>query len=326
MTLLELVMVMFLLAVVLGVGLGALTELDLGRKQAVGLVESVLRSARNTALASQAPARVRVDLKGGRLHAESPLVVASYAFEGRRVTGFGPDGSAEPEDFDERGFVGACFAPAGRPKVTLEIPLQRDPACDFALGFVVKLAVLRETDGAGRILTLGAPDRPTFALELGRTGALRGRFTTRVGEYPAERAGEQVVLSSPPDLVPVGRWVELEMRHDRARFELLVDGVVVAFEESESAVWLTEGPLVLSDPALPFPGRIDSLTISAQVVGDPGVLPDSVTFAPDSAPLVQFVPGGALDRRVHADLPRIGLVFEDGERVDVSVGLFGTVE
>jgi hypothetical protein len=242
------------------------------------------------------------------------------------VTGFGPDGSAEPEDFDPRGYVGACFRPAGQPKVTLEIPLQRDPACDFALGFVVKLAVLRETGGSGRILTLGSPDRPTFALELGRTGALRGRFTTRVGEYPGERAGEQVVLSSPPDLVPVGRWVELEMRHDRARFELLVDGVVVAFEESASAVWRTEGALVLSDPALPFPGRIDSLVISAQVEGEPGVLPETVTFAPDSAPLVQFVPGGALDRRVHSDLPRVGLLFEDGERVDVSVGLFGTVE
>lgn len=326
MTLLELVMVMLLLAVLMGVGIGALTELDLGRKQAVGLVESVLRSARNTALASHAPARVRVDLKGGRLWAESPLTVASYAFEGRRVTGFGPDGSAEPEDFDPQGFVGACFRPAGRQKVTLEIPLQRDPACDFEQGFVVKLAVQRETGASGRILTLGPPDRPTFALELGGTGALRGRFTTRVGEVPNDRAGEQVVLSSPPDLVPVGRWVELEMRHDRARFELLVDGVVVAFEESESPVWRTEGALVLSDPALPFPGRIDSLSIAAQVEGDPGILPDTVTFAPDSAALVQFVPGGALDRRVHSDLPRIGLVFEDGTRADVSVGLFGTVE
>jgi hypothetical protein len=29
---------------------------------------------------------------------------------------------------------------------------------------------------------------------------------------------------------------------------------------------------------------------------------------------------------VHADVPRIGLLFEDGERRDVSVGLFGTVQ
>lgn len=326
MTLLELMLVMFLLALVLGVGLGTLTELDLGRSQAAGLVKNVLRSAQNTALASHAPSRVRLDPATGRIQAESAFVVATYSFEDRRITGHGPDGEADGDDFEERGFVGACFAPRGRPKITARIPLQRDPACDFTLGFIVRVAVLRETAGSGRVFSLGGADSPTLALELGRSGALRGRFRTRVGERNSDRPGEMVVLSSPGELVPVGRWVELEMRYDRARFELLVDGVVVAREANDAYVWRTTEELVLSDDALPFPGLIDNLVISAQVEGDPGILPPSVTFAPDSARAVQFAAGGGLDRLVHADVPRIGLVFEDGERLDVSVGLFGTVQ
>lgn len=325
MTLLELIMVMLLLALVLGVGLGALSEHDLARSQAAGLVRNVIQSAENTALASHAPARVRIDPASGRIQAETALVVATYAFEEQRISGYGPDGEADAEDFDARGFVGACFHPGGRPKVTARIPLQRDPASDFTLGFVVRVAVLRESGASGRVLSLGS-DPPTLALELNASGALRGRFRTRVGERNSDRAGEVVVLSSPPELVPIGRWVELEMRYDRARFELLVDGVVVAREENDAYVWRTDGPLVLSDDGLPFPGKLDSLVVSAQIEGDPGVLPDSVTFAPDSAKTIQFAAGGGLDRLVHADVPRIGLLFEDGERVDISVGLFGTVE
>jgi type II secretory pathway pseudopilin PulG len=326
MTLLELLLVMFLLALVLGVGLGALSELDLARSQAAGLVKNVLQSAQNTALASHAPARVRVDPATGRIQAESALVVATYTFEGGGLTGFGPDGEVDPEDLEPRGFVGACFAPRGRPKVTARIPLERDPGCDFTLGFVVRVAVLRETAGAGRVFSLGGAEAPTLALELGTSGALRGRFRTRVGERGSDRPGEMVVLTSPGGLVPVGRWVELEMRYDRAQFELLVDGVVVAAQPEEAFVWRTSEELVLSDDALPFPGLIDSLSLSAQVEGEPGILPASVTFAPDSARAVRFAAGGGLDRAVHADVPRIGLLFEDGERRDVSVGLFGTVQ
>jgi hypothetical protein len=91
-------------------------------------------------------------------------------------------------------------------------------------------------------------------------------------------------------------------------------------------VWRTDGPLILSDDSLPFPGKLDSLVVSAQIEGEPGVLPQSFTFAPDSARTIQFAAGGGLDRLVHADVPRVGLLFEDGERKDISVGLFGTVE
>lgn len=326
MTMLELVLVIFLMALILGGGLGLFSALDLGKRQAAGLVRNVLRSAQNTAIASSAPARVRIDKTNGRLWAESLVTVGTYHFEDRSITGYGPAGAAEPEHFDERGFVGACFRPAGALRAKAEIPLQRDPACDFTHGFALGLALLRESESGGRVFSLGPPETPTLALELGKNGTLRARMRTRLGEATSERAGGTVILQSEPGLVPVGRWVQVRVRYDRARFELLIDGARVDSEEEESYVWRVDAPLVLSDASLPFPGRIDSLVIAALVVGEPSVLPESVHFVPDVPPVVQFAASGGLDRERHRDPPRIVLEFQDGSRETVTVGLYGTVE
>lgn len=356
MTLLELMLVMFLLALILGAGVGTFSAMDLGKRQAAGLVRNVLRSAQNTAIASSAPARVRLDRATGTVQAESLITVGTYHFEGQSLTGYGPAGAAEPEDFDPRGFVGACFRPAGRLKVEAEIPLSRDPAFDFTLGFALECALYRESEGGGRVLSIGPPESPTLALELGKNGALRARMKMRLpaGAPPpstlppifssagdsrppraaapvladaiSDRPGGSVILQSEPGLVPLARWVTVRVRYDRARFELLLDGAVIASQAEESYVWKVDAPLVLSDRALPFPGRIDSLVLAAMIAGEPSVLPDSVRLTADSPTVVQFAPGGGLDRAMHFDPPRIGLEFEDGSRETVLVGLYGTVE
>jgi len=326
MTLLELLAVMFILALVLGGGLGYFSSLDLGRRQAAGLVRNVLRSAQNTAIASGAPARVRIDKVKNALWAESLATVGTYHFEQQSITGFGPAGTAEPEHFDERGFVGACFRPGGVLGAEAEIPLERDPACDFTHGFSLECALFRETENSGRVFSLGSSESPTLALELGKNGALRARMRTRTGDATSDRPGGTVILQSEPGLVPVGRWMKVRMRYDRARFELLLDGALVDFEEEESFVWRVDAPLVLSDAALPFPGRIDNLVIAAMVVGDPSILPESMHFVPDVPAVVQFAASGGLDRERHRDPPRIGLEYKDGSRETVTVGLYGTVE
>ena len=52
-TLLELLLVMMILAVVVGGGLGMFAALDLGKRQAAGIVKNVLRSAQNSARPSE---------------------------------------------------------------------------------------------------------------------------------------------------------------------------------------------------------------------------------------------------------------------------------
>lgn len=326
MTLLELVLVMFLLALILGSGVGFFAAQDFGKGQAPGLVRNVLRSAQNTALASHGPARVRIDKAAGQIWAESLVTVGTYQFEAQEILGQGPAGSAAPENFDPRGYLGACFRPAGKLRATAEVPLERDPAFDFTLGFSLEIALLRETEGGGRVLALGPSDAPTVGLDLGASGALRARFRTRVGGPDSTKPGGSVILQSEPGLVGVGRWVEVRLRYDRARFELFLDDVRVAAQEEESYVWRVDAPLVLSDPALPFPGRLDSLVIAVQVAGEPTRLPESVSFSADTPALVQFAASGGLDREAHVDPPRIGLEFQDGSREAVTVGLYGTVE
>jgi len=326
MTLLELMLVMMLLALILGSGLGVFASLDLGKRQAAGLVRNVLRSAQNTAIATSGPARVRFDKTAGTLWAESLVTVGTYRFEGQSVEGFGPPGEAFPEDFDPRGFTGACFRPAGKLKSKLVIPIERDPAFDFTLGFSITCAIYRETEGGGRILFVGASDTPTVALDLSANGMLRARFRTRVGDALSDKPGGQVTATSEAGLVPIGRWMQVCMRYDRAHFELLLDGVLIATQDEEHYVWKVEAPLTLSDPALPFPGRIDELVIAALVDAPPEHLPQTVHFTPDTPPVIQFAASGGLDREAHAEAPRITLEFNDGARETVLVGLFGNVE
>ena len=326
MTMLELLLVMAILALVVGGGLGIFSSLDLGKRQAAGLVRNVLRSAQNTAIASAAPARVRIDKARNALWAESLATVGTYHFEDQSITGFGPAGSAEPELFDKRGFMGDCFRPAGQLRATAEIPLERDPACDFTHGFALECAIYRETEGGGRVFSLGSSEAPTVGLDLGANGSLRARMRTRVGNADSDQAGGTVILQSDPELVPVGRWVKVRMRYDRARFELLLDGALVDSEDEESFVWRIDSPLVVSDGSVPFPGRIDSLVIAAMVVGAPSLLPETVRFAPDAPAVVQFAASGGIDRERHRDPPRIALDYKDGSRETVTVGFYGTVE
>ncbi len=326
MTLLELILVMSLLALVLGGGLGLFAALDVGKRQAAGVVRNVVRSAENTAIARSAPARVRIDRAAGTIQAESLLVVGTYHFEGRSLAGFGPEGKTEPELFSEAGFVGAAFHPAGKLGSTAEIPLARDPACDFTHGFALECALFREGESSGRVLTLGSGEPPTLALELNGSGALRARFRSRLGDATSDKGGGQVVLQTEAGLVPVGRWMRVGMLYDRERFVVSLDGSPVASQAEHSFVWKTDGPLVLSDRTLPFPGKIDNLVLSAMVAGEPGVLPDSVRFTADTPGRIEFLSGGGLNRRFHADPPRIGLEYADGSRQVIRVGFYGTVE
>jgi hypothetical protein len=326
MTLLELVLVMFLLALVVGGGLGAFTGIDLGRAQAAGLVRSVVRSAENTAIASHAPARVVIDTAAGRLHAESLMTIGTWHFEDRKVTGQGPRGIAEPEWFDEDGYVGAAFHPAGLRGATVEIPIEGDPAFDFRLGFAIECAILRENGAGGRVLAVGGRDPYTIALDLGPSGNLRASFRSRSGDALSDRPGGQVIATSEGGLVPIGRWVTVRVLYDRRRLEVILDGIPVASQDSDAFVWDVDGPLMLSDDRYPFPGKIDSLLVATMVAGEPATLPETVAFTGDSAPVVQFLSGGALDPAVHRDPARIGLEFRDGTRLTVVVGFYGTVE
>lgn len=327
-TLLELLLVMAILGLVLGGGLGLFAALDLGKRQAVGLVKNVVRSAQNTAIATQAPARVRIDTKdgeaGGWLRAEALRVIGTWHFEGRDVKGFGMEGAAPGELFSEDGFVGEALRFVGAFGEAAVIPVNLDPAFDLTDGFALECALRWEDAGGGKAVAIGS----SVALELGRTGALRGRFRAAVEGAGAGQArrGAPVVVETPPGALSPERWSVVRLAYDREELTLTVDGVPLARTVETAPVWQVEGPLQLSDGTRPFPGSIDALVVSAVVADEPVVLPETVRFGKGTPALVHFAAGGGLDRRRHPEPVRIGLVFDDGTEALVAVGMYGTVE
>jgi hypothetical protein len=320
-TLLELLLVLFLLALLAGMSLGFLSTLDLGRRAARGLVKSVVRSAANTAVASSSRAEVRIDKAQGELHAQVLRVVGTWHFERSLAGAFGIDGTADAGLFTDDGYLGGALSFAGRYGATATIPVERDSSFDLRDGFALECAVSWEEAGGGRILSIG----DTCSLELGGAGEVRGRFTAsglRDGE-PA--AGASVVVVSPGGALSSGRWSRLRLAYDRRELALEVDGVRVASVEETAQVWRVDGPLVLSDPRRPFPGRIDELLVRAVTAGETARLPDGVTIA-EAPAAVHFAAGGALDLERHPGPVRIVLAYADGERDTIEVGSYGTVE
>ena len=96
--------------------------------------------------------------------------------------------------------------------------------------------------------------------------------------------------------------------------------------KKEAPVWHVDGPLVLSDPRLTFPGCVDGLVVSALAAGEAAKLPESVHFAAGTPAEIHFGPDGGLDRAFHPGPIQLVLEYDDGARETIAVGIYGTVE
>jgi len=322
-TLLELILVMSILALVVGAGLGMFATLDVGERQSVGLVKSVVRTAQNTALTRRSPARVRIDPGNGTVFAEVEEAVGTWHFEGGAIRGaFGMDGTVSGAEFVKDGFLGDALSFGGRRGAMAEIPVQNDPAFDLAMGFSLTCAVRREGRGGGRLLRLGQ----STGIEVYNDGSIRAWFAPVVLQKGRRVRGGRVVIQTPKGIVPTGPWRRLRVDYDRALFRVSVDGRVVAEEEESAEIWPVEGPMILSDRQNPFPGSLDSLVVAVVVASETAVLPAGVTFHPQVPTIVYFDAGGGLDRQRHLDPITLGLVFADGSEAPVHVGFYGALQ
>jgi hypothetical protein len=324
MTLMELLLVMTILAVVLGTGVGAFASLDFGKRQARGLVKNVLRSAQNSAIARQAPARVHVDHARGAITAEAMEVIGTWRFEERKVAGAGYVGGqiAGGALFVEDGFLGDALYLDGRPGSHAEIPVQRDPAFDLRDGFSLECVLRREGGSGGQPVVIGE----VAGIDVTNQGALRGWLIPAVEERGQLKRGGRVLVESEPGLAKVGEWVRVKLEYDRAELVLSVDGVRAGARGEAAQVWPVERPMLLSGRQFPFQGAIDDLVIACVVASDETALPESVRFSADTPRDVWFAPGGGLDRARHPLPVILTLEFDDGHRERILVGAYGTVD
>jgi len=323
-TLIEVLIVISLIALLLGIGLGAFTRLDFGERVSVSLVQNVLRAAHNGAIARGAPARVRIDAVEGSLHAEGQTVIGTWHFEALPIEGaFDLDGVHAGGELVD-GFVGSALSFAGEPSRShATIPVETDPAWDLRLGFAIQCA-LSTAGGGGSLLDLGAG---VVGLTTTENGSIQGWLTSEIVDpQGAVVRGPRAVVTSPPGVLRPDRWTQVELRYDRARLALLVDRIAVAEVAEDAPVWKLEGPLVISPGTSAWPGAIDNLVVSAVVGDEASRLPRSVAFAPGTPREIVFAAGGGLDRQFHREPVELRLELEDGRRLAIRVNLFGTVE
>jgi prepilin-type N-terminal cleavage/methylation domain-containing protein len=322
MTLIELLMVMALLGLLLGAGVGMLSSLDLGHRASVGLVQNVIRSARNSAVARGAPARVRLD-PSGTITAEAMEVVGTWHFEGDLVGAFGFRGVNSGGVYVDDGWIGRALSFAGQGGSYAEFPVGAAASWDFSEGFAIECAVRLEQPGAGHLLDLGGAIGLDVTENLAPRAWLRPFVTDTTG---TERAGGKFAVEGPAGALVGSDWHRVRFEYDRRTARLLVDNVEVAREELELPVWSLEGPLVLADSQRGFPGSIDNLIVSAVAASESVELPEGTAFSADAPALVRFDAGGHLDREVHSEPVEFHLEFDDGDRIRLRIGMYGTVE
>jgi prepilin-type N-terminal cleavage/methylation domain-containing protein len=324
-TLIELIVVIGLVAVLLGMGVGLVARIKVGDRAAVGIVENVLRSAHNSAVAGDAGARVVIDVPGRALQAFGLKVVGTWHFEDVPIRGaFGVEGATLGGELVPSGFTGRALSFVGQPSRShVEIPVQLDPAFDLGRGFGLSCAVRTSTSDGGDLLTIGE----SMGLSTIDDGGLRAWFAPEIVEEDGERRrGSRVVLATETGLLRPGHWSQVEVQYDRATLSVLVDGALVAHLAETAPVWKVEGPLVLSPSGTPFPGAIDALVVSAVAGEDRRELPQGVGFDATGPKQIVFAAGGVLDRSVHREPVRLGLKFDDGREARILVNLHGTVE
>jgi prepilin-type N-terminal cleavage/methylation domain-containing protein len=329
-TLLELLFVIVIIGTMLGFGVGVLASLDLGERAAAGLVQNVVRAARNSAVARGAGSRVRIDPATGVISAEALEVIGTWRFEGsgEEVRGaFDLRGPLTRCKFVDEGFIGRSLSfPPGR-GVFAEIPVHRESPYDFREGFRIECAVRMAPSGGGRVLRLGE----SIGLDVGDSGTVRAWFFPEALDATAKpiKGGLQV-SAAPGGTLRSGEWSRIEVEYDRRRFTIRVDGRTIEPEdgwvEEVAPVWPIGGPLVLGDADQSFTGELDDLVISAVGASDAIALPEGVRFDPASGGEIRFDAGGHLDRAVHSQAREIRIVYQDGGTATVRVGLYGTVE
>jgi hypothetical protein len=317
---------MGLIGVLLGAGVGMLTSLNLGERAAVGLVQNVIRSARNTAVARAAPASVRFDRTAGTLTALGTEVVGTWHFEDERLNGgrelTGRIGEAL---LVEDGYIGRALSFHGAPPgAAASVPVDGVPAFDPTDGFTLDCALRLDEPRGGKVLTLGR----AIGLEVGGLGAVRGWVQLQhgvAGTGTATGTGKTAV-DSPPGVLTPGAWARVRLEYDRRVLRLSIDRVPVAEEPLDAPVVKLDGPLTIGDERGSFAGTIDALVFAVVATSEQASLPEGVAFGPDVPAAIVFGPEGHLDREVHAGPLQFHVVFDDGRSELVRVGLYGTVE
>jgi prepilin-type N-terminal cleavage/methylation domain-containing protein len=325
-TLIELLMVMGLMAMMLGLGVGALTSIDLGTYGAGSMVRSTLRSTANWSRARQAPARVRIDSATGTMFAEGLTVVGTWHFEKVPLRGaFDLNGELRDAFLVDDGFVGKALSFNGAPpNASYEIPVQTDPAFALQEGFQFQFVLRAEGRSRGTLIRIG----DTIKIEVNSDLGLKMSIMTQRFDPESQqlKAAGKAVLETPPGVLAVDQWRHVLLTYDRTQLAIFVEGVRVAVVAEQGSVAASKSKLVLGGGQTPWEGSIDNLVINAVGAQEEVQLPDGVQFMEGTPKQIAFGPDGGLDRSIINEPIQFEIEYADGRRDTFRVNMYGTIE
>ena len=323
-TLVELMVVCAIMAVLMGMGAGALSRVGLSSALDGGdrMVRSALARARSTArdqaaLSSVAivPATATHDARIAMAltrdagtwhfdHSDGALLMAGHN-NVSRLSG----ASLEPG-----GTVRSCARLNGGSVVCGDSPYY-----DPVRGFAVEMDVAPDADDRGRIRagTLASFGQ-AFSLEITEEGGLRAQVTL-------QPQGEVVEVKTIPGLFAPWRWARVGLTWDGLDLTVYAHNVLVAAKSALPNLLVPPGrDAHLTFGGGGFEGRIDEVvyrTVDEEQVEEL----DGAVEIPLQAPLlVRFDADGRLDPRIH-DAEVVIPIEVEGERREVHIDLSGVV-
>lgn len=337
-TLVELLAVLFIIALIGSLGAGAyqVSKRNYSLVATAGHIQGVIRAARNTALRTGIPTTVVVDPVHQRVSAHAFERVGEWSFEGLEEEGVDPlwrgsftnHGAAVVPgkvgmglSFDSGGAYVDCGAEA---RFDLRTTIHIQCWVRHFLERPVKEPRRDREEERGRRLRRGpilAQEEPAAVL-VEKAGAYffgmapDGALAGGVGEYR---------VRTRPGVVAPARWVRVAMRYDGRSIELSADGVpretqptspgaslLRGAETLPAAAPVTDSPLTVSSESMSFPGSIDEVTIAGGVEPLVHELEDQESIL-GWRKIVHFDGRGHLDSRFHSRGVRIVLVELDSD-------------
>jgi hypothetical protein len=318
---------MGILSVLLGIGIGVLSRLNVGRFTALGTVRAVLRGGREAAVATGLPVTVVCDGGARRVYDLSVRPLGAWAIESAKdpacVGAFGLEARLQGTAVVEMpGRMGAgIVCPKGGDHALVSVAGLASWTLSQGLALEADVLPLA-ADPSGVVLERSGQCR----LAVRADGAGEGEVALAAGAEPGARSAGSAVATTPPGLVGAARWTRLALVYDRCALTVLVDGVPLAQKVATEPVRRTEAPLSISSRTAGFLGRIDDVKVGAVFPGEGFALPRDVGF--EAAPRrieVHFSPDGRLDPAFHRASVTVGMTFPEGAKRQVVVGPYGTV-
>jgi len=332
----ELLVVMFIISVLLGIGVGVFGKFSLVNsvQNAGAGVRSMIRVIRTYArnhgtvgtVVLKMNRKNKVQDENGNPLDDKVLglmvrVVGQWHFEKEDLGtsgAFGHDptlgGGAElvPD-----GCIGGAVRLDG--KAGCEVDLGDSATFESDWGVSLTADLFLEAEGGGTVVSKG----DAYGIRVENDGGLAGWVGVSDGT-PGQRPSLIDVQAS-DDKVPVGRWVKVGLFYDRVQIRLFLDHRQVAdTQEQRPLAADRHHALTVGGATGCVKGRVDSVRLGVLGPGEGGDLPAEVSLK-EGTRVIRFNPDGCLDPRYHDQPARIVLEGSDGTLKTLTIGLMGNV-